>query len=371
MGLTYGTLFAPDPLGNGISFAIGAVLFACLFTYHMRQICSSTGKQNFKFSCTQYSCNQCQKKKISGPNRQERLLFWLQIHSIIVPISYMISLTSGSILFLNDWNVTKYPNTTRWGLVSILLKLLVLGYDTAKASLYYAFVMRIEIAFYKSTYEYPKILMYILKCLAICFILVMGTCDIFFSFATYEVISISNNSNFNYAVGYTETHFVTFQLIFDPLFSALTMYLFIKPLYKLSIRSHINTKNEKQNENVIYTIQLMIRYAILTAIAMLSSAILIALIVFGGFGGEFIPLDNILNCYCLFLMSSNYIKHYQFICGCCQKCITYTCFTSQNERSLAMNMPTTAKSKEIIVSDITPARTVLPSNTVSCSSGSE
>ena len=147
-------------------------------------------------------------------------------------ISYCISSLCGTLLMLIKWNQDTFPDT-RWGFVSILLKLFVLCYDIAKASLYYSFLIRIQIAFYNSSYQYSKHLLNACKVLVISFILVMGTCDIFFSFTEYEEYSDGHTNYTLFAQGYTGYEFLLFQIVFDPFFTVLTLVLFMRPLYKL------------------------------------------------------------------------------------------------------------------------------------------
>ena len=92
--------------------------------------------------------------------------------------------------------------------------------------------------------------------------------------------------------------------------------------------------------------RLMIKYTILTAIALISSAILLVLIVFFGIGAEFAAIDEFLNCYCLFLMSNDYRRQYRFFCGACQKCLVAKFYESEKDEDAS------TKSKDSTVHDV-------------------
>ena len=233
---------------------------------------------------------------------------YIQICNILIIATMFAAMANWIFNLLNDFYLLEKIIGGRPKYCGYYMNMSPLFWHTTKNLMYYLFVSRIAIAFNDSVYQYsPMIIRGMFMVITIWWI-----------FAIYgDIVHVYGewmeepNGGW-WCETYLASYGVPISFGVDIIISIICLYLFVRPLFLLLRESQCNDNDMLLN--------CVIRYTLLTFIAVLSTAILCIIAIMTGIG-DLIIFDSLINIICLLLMTSSYQRYYEIICKSCHHVI--------------------------------------------------
>ena len=209
----------------------------------------------------------------------------------------------------------------------------VLCYHYSKFSVYYIFVLRVQIAFYDSQFQYSrKIIIGFYIWITFLFLVAIGGdfLQIRGDWTYYE------KEDIYWCQIYVEIWGVIFTTFVDIITAISLMIMFVRPLIIL-LKTSSNATDNILRKTVT-------KYTLLTSFAVLFTLLTMIFIAVGF--GSFGTIDCIVNSVCIMLMSQIHSNVYKIVCKPCYGCIEKFSIGSEDVNNLDMIVNGQTKSVE-------------------------
>eukprot|EP01083_Nonionella_stella_P007013 20297_1 len=274
-----------------LGFLIGIELRTCYYTFFAPPVASNTETSVASRSDDSTASNVSTKSKSSI-----KLLFIMPL------LCYFCYLTTGigsllSVFAIESCNTASSIATN--------------SYLTGKCLMYFVFILRLHTVYSHSTFSYNTKILIILFAITVVYwisILIINVLTIEFD-VLYDV------NGRKMCTAYTDPTWMMVASAYDIIVSILCCVLFIRPLLILN-------KHEEHETSMLF--QLVLKYVILTAIAVITTFIIFVFIFLLKYP-TLITIDIVINCICIFFFNKRYIKYYEVMCCGAIKCLQGLC----------------------------------------------
>ena len=269
-----------------------------------------SNERSTTFTHSKMSVNRNKSNNNALAKHDQRILYILKR---IVDITTLLAIFFGWLAtiftFINYLEIISNPNTCQP--MTILQNIC---WIFTKLCIYHVLIIRLQIAFWGSTHEYNRYLMFI----SYCFVTIISLICIIGSFIDVQSVHFPTG----WCLFIIPTWIILLPCALDLICSIFALYLFMRPLKTMLNKidlDNINSKNKRiihKNKLALNVAQLITKLILLTSIAVISNL----------FGGIFFAItdialgsfiDTLINPICLILME---VKHKDVYKKCCKYC---------------------------------------------------